>query len=62
MAEAAKKTEKKGEETTTVRFLKYHPRFAHDVGDVTTLLKKDADELLESEHVIEHSEKEDKTA
>ncbi len=34
--------------TKVVKFLKYHPQFAHEVGDVAELVEKDADFLTEN--------------
>ncbi len=41
-----------------VRFIKYHPQFAHDVGDEPTLLKESAELLIEGGYAVEIDGKE----
>ena len=35
-----------------VKFVKYHPMFAHSIGDITTLSDENTDALLTSGHVV----------
>lgn len=41
-----------------VRFIKYHPQFAHEVGDEPTLLKESAELLIEGGYAVEINAKE----
>ncbi len=39
-----------------VKFVKYHPMFAHSIGDITTLSDENTDALLASGHVVASKE------